>query len=335
LKSKDKQYQIVIQYLNSLSKKELETISRSDIAKKFNLSIGNVGVYLQGYRLSNKIYPQNNKKIVFGYLAKLTEEEFKKMSNTKLSKILGINKNTASAYKTKFKKLGNEKKRKSLIKLVFEFLDENENKRTSLDVADKYPFIKEELVSKYVFRWFRFHPDVEMSKGATGIAKIKKWEEEDLEFLRNSNYKSYYEVMIELGKVPRAKKGHTTMEYIESIKKTKSDDEIEAYNNRNAFLEVSYGSARALLEKLMIVNPDINGPKTKNAIFELKRRLNNMGKDRSSSTVVGTAIFLANKEVSQERASKMMIAFGKCTVVTLRTLRELVKMEKQDILKNY
>jgi len=310
----------------------LEKITKSDIAKKFKMNEGTAGVYLQGYRVANKVSFYSHKKLVFNHLANLSESELEEVTYIKLAKKLKINKNTASAYITKFKQLKSFYEKKSYVKLVFGYLDKNEQKRTALDVAGKYPFIKADLVSKYAFRWFWLHPEVEVGKGATGIARMKEWEEEELEFLRNHNYGSYCRVMIELGKTPKAKKGQTTMQYIEELKKTKSQDEIEAYTNKKAFMEVSYGSAFSLLEKVVAVNPEIDITKTKNVALELKRRINNLGKDRSASTVVGTAIFLANKKISQERASEIMKDFGKCNVGTLRNFRKLVKIEKHDIL---
>ncbi len=124
MKSKETQTWRVIKYLDSLTRKELETISKSDIALKLELTLDNVGISLQRYQLANKIDSQSYKRIVFEYLATLTKEEFKNMSYIKLSKKLSLNKNTTSAYLTEFNRRKTSIERKPLIRLVFEYLVE-------------------------------------------------------------------------------------------------------------------------------------------------------------------------------------------------------------------
>jgi len=63
--------------------------------------------------------------------------------------------------------------------------------------------------------------------------------------------------------------------------------------------------------------------------YSLKGRISNLGKDRSATTIVGTAIYLANKEISQEESSEIMEGFGKCTRESIIHLFTLLKIRKK------
>jgi len=54
----------------------------------------------------------------------------------------------------------------------------------------------------------------------------------------------------------------------------------------------------------------------------------NLGKDRPTTTIVGTAIYLANKKISQKQSSEIMENFGKCTRESIIHLCSLLKVKK-------
>ncbi len=322
-------------YLDSLSEKEIGKISTSEIAEKINLNEGTAGVYLHEYRVLKKIRRSTTKNIVFGHLALLSEEEFSNTTYTKLAKILRINENTASKYLADYRKYLLENTHpdsKSFLELVFRFMDKNPDKRTSLDIIKKYPYMKFALISEYVYRWHRLHPDIQMKKGARGVSELREWTEEELENLRNHQYNVYNRIMRKLGRIPKSRKDDPAMNYLEKIKEELPYQERRVYSHEKAFVD-SCMNAIKLLEKITRNLSIIDFDRTREIIIKLRREITNLGKDRPTTTIVGTAIYLANKKISQKQSSEIMKNFGKCTRESIIHLCSLLKLRKRFIEK--
>lgn len=97
------------------------------------------------------------------------------------------------------------------------------------------------------------------------------------------------------------------------------------------FTDTSYMIGKGAIDIYIKFHPEINYNKTKDHIFELKRRVTNLGKDRAATTIVGTAVFLANKKTSKEQSSKIIERFGKCNRTSITNLCELLKIRKNII----
>ena len=72
----------------------------------------------------------------------------------------------------------------------------------------------------------------------------------------------------------------------------------------------------------------IDFDRTREIIIKLRREITNLGKDRPTTTIVGTAIYLANKKISQKQSSEIMENFGKCTHESIIHLCSLLKVKK-------
>lgn len=324
-------YSEIKDYLDSLSIKEIEILTPAEIAEHLNVDKGTAGVYLYEYRVMKNITLFTTKQEVFNYLKLLSDEEFSNITYTKLAKGLKINVNTASVYLTEYRKFLKQETppdTKSLMKLVFEFMTENPDKRTTVDIANKFPLIEIELISSYVNRWYRLHPDLQMKKGAMGIAKLKNWTEEELDYLRMHQYRVYCRIMKRLGKVPKSKKSSSTMEYFEKIKGELSDQERIEYTQEKA-LESSISNTIMLLKEVAKTFPEINFKKTQVMIKELRKRITKLGKDRPATTIVGTAIYLANREISSFKTNKIMKKFGKCSRASINQLCDILRIKKR------
>ncbi|MHA2130359.1 MAG: hypothetical protein ACW99L_10335, partial [Promethearchaeota archaeon] len=193
----------------------------------------------------------------------------------------------------------------------------------------EFPIIKPDYISKIVYRWHSLHPEIPMEKGALGIADLKKWTEEELEQLRKKDYRVYCKVMKKLGKIPKAKKDLPTNEFFYQLKEGLTLSELKTYSSNQAFLDSCLINF-SLFDKVSQKFPDLNRKKTKRQILELKKIINKLGKDRPPSSVVGTAIYLANAHINQEIASDIMSEFGKCSITTMSQLCKLLKLKKNN-----
>jgi len=215
-----------------------------------------------------------------------------------------------------------------LMKLVFEYMNKNPGNRTAIDVAARFPHIENELIPSYVYRWYRLHPDLRMGKGAMGIAKLRNWTEEELEYLRRHKYGKYCIIMKRLERNPKLKKDQPTMDYFENIKARLSEQERKKYTPKEA-LNISINNAIMLLKKVTKSFPEIDFQKTEVMVIELKKRVAKLGKDRPATTIVGTSIYLANESISTFRVNKIMGMFGKCSRASIRQLCEILKVKKR------
>lgn len=323
-------YSKVVSYLDSLSVKEIEVLTPLKIAEHLNVDKGTAGIYLHEYRTEKNIALQTTKQKVFKYLDSLSEEDLLRITYTKLAKKLKINENTASMYLTKYRKSLQEKihqDTKSQMKLVFEFIEKNPDKRMAIDIAKEFPQIEAELISSYVSKWYRLHPDLQMEKGARGIAKLKNWTEEELECLREHKYRVYCKIMKRLERIPKPSYSQPTMDHFEDIKGELSEKERKEYTQEKA-LDISTNNALFLLEKVFKKFPEIDLKKTKSIVIELRKRLASLGRDRPASTIVGTAIYLANRDFTPSDTNKIMEKFGKCSRASISQLCDLLRMRR-------
>ncbi len=287
------------------------------------------------YRAIKKIKRSTTKNKVFNHLASLSEEDFSNITFTRLTEILKINENTASRYLAEYRKYVSEDAHtdsKSFLELVFRFMDKNQDNRTTVDIIKEFPFIKFERISEYVYKWHRLHPDIHMKKGARGISELGEWIEEELENLRNHQYNAYYKIMKKLGKIPKSRENEHKMGYLERIKGELPYQEKKVYNHEKAFID-SCENAIKLLERITRDHSIIDFDKTKEIIIKLRRKITNLGKDRPTTTIVGTAIYLGNKKTSQEQSSEIMEKSGKCTRESIIHLCSLLKVKKNIVEK--
>lgn len=307
----------------------------SEIAGELNLDEGTVGVYLHEYRTVKRIKRSTTKRKVFNHLALLSEESFSNITYGKLAKILKINKNTASRYLADYRNFvseGTHADSNSFLELIFRFMDKNPDKRTTVDLIKEFPYIKFERISEYVYRWYRLHPDIRMKKGARGISELGEWTEEELENLRNHQYNIYYKIMKKLGKIPKSREDEPSLNYLERIKEELPYQERRVYNHEKAFID-SCENAIKLLEKIARIHPIIDFNVTRDVIIKLRSKIANLGKDRPTTTIVATAIYLANKKINQKQSSEIMEQFGKCTRESIIHLCNLLKVEKNFVEK--
>lgn len=61
-------------------------------------------------------------------------------------------------------------------------------------------------------------------------------------------------------------------------------------------------------------------------VRKIKKKLNNMGLDRPTTTVVGTAIYLANEVLTQARTNEIMIDITNYRPINLTRLSKLLDM---------
>ncbi|MHA1987314.1 MAG: hypothetical protein ACW98D_11785 [Promethearchaeota archaeon] len=210
---------------------------------------------------------------------------------------------------------------------VFEFMNNNPEKRTAKDIAKQFPNIKINLIPPYVYKWYKLHPGLHMSKGAMGITTLREWTEDELEYLREHQYGMYCKIMERLKRIPKLKKDQPTMDYFEKIKKELTEQDRKEYTPEKA-LNVSINNAVMLLKKVTKSFPEINFQKTKAMVIELKEEVAKLGRDRPATTIVGTAIYLANRDINPSETNEIMENFGKCSRASISQLCELLKFKK-------
>ncbi len=277
------------------------------------------------------------KQEISEYLSKLNDDELANTTNKKLKEVFPEpSLVTISLYLNETRKKrkvdpshGKERKNTKKSK-IFNFLDNNPDKRTADDVYHEFPEIREGTIQDNVNKWYNIN-NVPRPPGVITI--WSKWTDEKLEELRVTSYQTYASVMKRLGRKTKPQNASFTYDAIQELKSELSDKEKKQLTSAEACRLVACEPAVHLFDQIYtderFMDIDFDYEKTVEVIRLIEKRLFKKTTFRSYSTVVGTAIYLANTDVSQGKSSEFMTDYGGCTEVAIRSLMKIVKLGKK------
>lgn len=268
---------------------------------------------------------------VFNYLDELNKNTVVDIVSSDLKTILDIKLQTATAYLHSYRKKHNlleRVRRRHLTRkystkaLLYGFLNNEPDKRTVVDIVKTFPHLKNKhrTVSHILLQWSRDN-NIKLPKGAS----TRNWSDEELADLKKRSYGTYVSVMHRLEKEPEPKVLHPMRTV---IKKIRSEMDIYNITSKDACILVSCNPSVELLKNVCKENPDINEEKTIEVIRAIEKRLYKKNIYRTPAIKVCTAIWLGNRDISQEQSSRIIKEFGGCTGSSIRALSKIVKIKK-------
>ena len=113
---------------------------------------------------------------------------------------------------------------------------------------------------------------------------------------------------------------------ITKIIKRLSDEEKKDMTHVKACKIVACEPSVMMLAKIVDEHPEINFEDTKKIVQEINKRLFKIDKYKAPSVMVGTALYLVNKELNQEKAAEL----ANTTKTSMRITMNLVKLDRKD-----
>jgi hypothetical protein len=108
-----------------------------------------------------------------------------------------------------------------------------------------------------------------------------------------------------------------------------SDEEKKSMTHEKACQIIACEPSVMTLAKIVDEHPEVDFKTTKEVVQEINKRLYKRNKFLAPSKMIGAALYLANKNLNQERASEL----AGITEVSLRSVLKISKFDRKDKAK--
>jgi len=284
----------------------------------------------RGYPLLPRVDIESKRYKLFMYFMELGNEKMKTLRINELQKSFPEESiNTLNCYISEYRKKEGLPRLKGRLtshttqrQIIFKYLNENEDARDIVILLKNFPEYSQKALSFLLYDWAKMN-NITLPKGVMSASKTRMgtWTDEELDDLRIRAYRAYINVMHKMGRDPLPPKDTTTTKIVRAL----SDETKKSMTNVEACKLISCDPSIMKLAKIADDHSEVNYEETVKVIREINKRLYKINKFRAPSVIVGAAIYLANKNLSQAMAADL----ANITEVSMRTTMRITRLDRK------